>query len=583
MPATDMRRRARTAPRQPSLRVAPRKPAAILAELLAHPLAGPVILLLTCLVTLLLNLGHAALFDPDEGRHAEIAREILVSGHWLTPTLDFAPYHDKPIFFYWLAALAMKLFGVNEWAARLPSALAAGATVAVTAWWGARFLDRVTGILAGLLLATAGAYVAIGRFVILDMTLTWWIAAAFFYGAAWLLEGGAQGWPTWPFYALIGVATLTKGPVAIVLALLTFGLFVARPGLSRRLRRFHLWRGLAVVCAVAGIWYVTTAIVAPAYMWEFLWTNNVQRFLAGSGGHRSNPFAYLYLLPLVFLPWSLFLPSVVLHNRAASRHTPPRAIELCTIWVAVVFVFFSLSKGKLATYLLPLFPPLALLTADALGPFLKRDPLQRGQIRNERVALWALTALLLAAPVVGWVFLRKFAPHHTALADFPLVGLPFVAAGHYAVRRGRHDLALGSVFALAVLAFFCTYQFFPPALNEVYSLRHPARLLSFFPADGRVISYHARAHSLRFYSNRDVQPVESEQLAAALLAQAQPTALLIKRRSVPALRCALAAEVYGWWQGERTKALIVNRPPPPGAGIDAIRIAPLAPAACPPG
>jgi 4-amino-4-deoxy-L-arabinose transferase-like glycosyltransferase len=561
--------------------VAPRKPAATLARLLVHPLAGPAILVLTCLVTLLLNLGHAALFDPDEGRHAEIAREILVSGHWLTPTLDFAPYHEKPILFYWLAALAMKLLGVNEWAARLPSALAACATVAVTAWWGARFLDRLTGVLAGLLLATAGAYVVLGRLVVVDMTLTWWIAAAFFYGAAWLLEGGALGWPIWPFYALIGVATLTKGPVAIVLAVLTFGLFVARPGLSRRLRRFRLWQGLAILFAVAGTWYVTAALVAPAYMWEFLWTNNVQRFLAGSGGHRSNPFAYLYLLPLIFLPWSLFLPSVVLHNRDAPRRTAPRSIEFCTVWVAVVFVFFSLSKGKLATYLLPLFPPLALLTADALGPFLKREPLRRGQIRNESAALWALAALLLAAPVVGYVFLHEFAPDHAALAALPAVGLPFVATGRYGLRRGRHDLAVGSVFAVTVVAFFCTYQFFPPALNDVYSLRRPAQLLSFLPPDGRVISYHARAHSLRFYSNRNVQPVESGKLAAELLAEAQPTALLIKRRSMRALRCALAVDVYGWWEGERAKTLIVNRPPPAAAGVDAVRIAPLGPAACP--
>ena len=583
MPATDMRRRARTAPRQPSLRVAPRKPAAILAELLAHPLAGPAILALTCLLTLLLNLGHAALFDPDEGRHAEIAREILVSGHWLTPTLDFAPYHDKPIFFYWLAALAMKLFGVNEWAARLPSALAACATVAVTAWWGARFLDRVTGILAGLLLATAGAYVAIGRFVILDMTLTWWIAAAFFYGAAWLLEGGALGWPTWPFYALIGVATLTKGPVAIVLALLTFGLFVARPGLSRRLRRFHLWRGLAVVCAVAGIWYVTTAIVAPAYMWEFLWTNNVQRFLAGSGGHRSNPFAYLYLLPLVFLPWSLFLPSVVLHNRAAPRHTPPRAIELCTIWVAVVFVFFSLSKGKLATYLLPLFPPLALLTADALGPFLKREPLQRGQIRNERLALWALTALLAGGPRGG---LRvpaqvRSPPHRPRRPSGRRPPVRRRGPLRPPARPSRSGTGLDLRLRRARLRLHLPVLSAGPERRLQPAPSRPAAVVLPGRRAGDLLPRASALAALLFEPKR---PAGGERAARrGAPREAQPTALLIKQRSLPALRCALAAEVYGWWEGERTKALIVNRPPPPGAGIDAIRIAPLAPAACPPG
>jgi 4-amino-4-deoxy-L-arabinose transferase-like glycosyltransferase len=164
------------------------------------------------------NLGGPALWDPDEGRHAEIAREALVTRNWLTPTLDFEPYHQKPMPFYWLVTESFALLGQNETAARLPSALAAAWTVLATALWARRYAGALEGLLAGCILATAGGFVATGRFVVLDMSFTCWVSSAALYGGAWLLEGMMARWLVWPLWAALGLAVLLKGAAALVLA-----------------------------------------------------------------------------------------------------------------------------------------------------------------------------------------------------------------------------------------------------------------------------------------------------------------------------------------------------------------------------
>jgi 4-amino-4-deoxy-L-arabinose transferase-like glycosyltransferase len=529
--------------------------------ILVHPWLGPALIAATCLVVFLLRLGAVPLLAPDEGRNAEIAREVLVSGNWLTPTIDFQPYTDKPMGFFWLAATSLKLFGINAWAARLPSAVAAILIVAFTTWWGSRYLDRLTGVLAGLILATAGLYVGVGRFVLLDMTLSLWVVTTMLYGGAWFLEGRRRGWPTWPVYALIGLGVLTKGPVAIALAVLTFGAFLLGGGRDVRVRELGLGRGAAVLLLVAGSWYAATAWLAPEYIWRFLWYHNIQRFTVGAGGHASNPFAYFYLLPIVFLPWGLYLPSIFVRARHAEVERPTRALELCTVWLSAVFLFFSLSRGKIATYVLPAFPALALLTAETLARSIRRQPLHRWERLNHRVAAAALVAIAIAGGVAAFVFTAVFAPRHLWLGLVPFAVLPFAVMALRNARRERFDLVLVQVFATAVLLYALFYSSAGPVLEHVYTLHEPALLLQSLPPDARILSLDSKAHSLRFYTGREVSSVADAPTAAARLSETAATALLAKREHLDAIRCALRQPVWVWWRGQRKKLLLVNQPP----------------------
>jgi 4-amino-4-deoxy-L-arabinose transferase-like glycosyltransferase len=534
-------------------------PPASVAYALLHPVAGPLLIAVTCLAVFFTGLGAPPLLDPDEGRHAEVAREMLVSGNWLTPTLDFEPYRDKPALFYWLAASSMSLFGVDEWAARLPSAVAACLGVLATVWWGSRFFGRLTGMLAGLILATSGIYIGLGRFVMIDMTFTLWLSAALFWGGAWFLSPARRRPPAWPAFVFLSLATLTKGPLAVVLAALTLGTFALQPQRLSRLRQARLAGGLALLALLGGSWYAACAVVAPHYLREFLWHDNIQRFLTGAGGHADNAFAYLYWLPLVFFPWSLYLPSLF-HDLRSRRSTGAR--ELCILWFACGFFVLSLSQGKLATYLLPLLPPLALLTADALASAMRGATADRLVAINHRWAPLGAGAFLLVAAALGTLFLLAHRPEDLPRLAFCLLGIPPLVLASRAAARGRRDAGPAVLFVLTVLTAAAGYVIATPVLREVYSLKPAADLLAGVPDEVRVVTLRARAHSLRFYLERDVEAVQSPAQASARLSAAVPTVLLTKASLLESVQSRTGERFPLWWAGQRKKVLLANRPLP---------------------
>jgi 4-amino-4-deoxy-L-arabinose transferase-like glycosyltransferase len=536
-------------------------PPSATVRILLHPVAGPVLIGLTCLAVFFAGLGMPPLLDPDEGRHAEVAREMLVSGNWLTPTLDFQPYRDKPALFYWLAAASRAVFGVGEWAARLPSAVAACLAVVATAWWGARFFGRLTGVMGGLILATSGIYVGLGRFVMVDMTFTWWLSAALFWGGAWFLAPARRRPPAWPAFVFLALATLTKGPLALVLAGLTFGSFVLHPRRGSRLRRAPLASGLVIVALLGGSWYGACLVIAPDYLSEFLWRDNLDRFFTGAGGHADHAFAYLYWLPLVFFPWSLYLPSLFHHLRLR-RATG--ASEFCVLWFATGFVFLSLSKGKLATYLLPLLPPLALLTADALAGALRAAVVDRVVARNHRFAALGAAVFLLIATALGAVFLFQHRPGDVPRLGLLLVGIVPLFLASRAAARGRREAAPILIFALTVTTAATGYPLASPVLREVYSLKPAAELLANLPAEVRLVTLRARAHSLRFYLPRDVEAVGTPADASARLSESIPTVVLTKKSLLEPVQSRTAERLPLWWTGQRKKVLVANRPLPAG-------------------
>lgn len=530
-------------------------------RVLVHPVAGRLLLLATGLGLFLIGLGWPSFWDPDEGRHAEIAREALVSGNWLTPSFDFAPYHDKPMFIYWLVGGCFRLFGLHEWAARLPSALAAIATLWLTAWWGRRYFGPPVGRLAALMLATAGMYVAVGRFVLIDMTFCLWMSATLFAAGAWFLEGGERGWPFWPIYVPMAIATLVKGPAAIVLSGLVLAVPAYRAGMLRRWRELQLGHGLLLIGLIAGSWYVAAAIRSPDYVLDFLWHHNVGRFASAETGHRMNPFVYLYFLPLTFLPWSTLLPVAVCRANRPDEARAVLAWQYCLLWVGVIFVFFSLSQAKLATYMLPLFPPLALLLAVALDPLVRGERPPRAVESALRLGYGLIGVLALIAPLVTLIVLSMQAPTAMPRALVLCLVWPFVYWGWRALRRLRHDQVLACLFGLSVVAYLGFYTALAPALNQQLSLKGAAQQLAQLPRDTPITAFRALKNSLVFYAERPVRVVDDPEAAGVALAGATPAALLSKRRVLDELRCHLRGDVYVWWQGQGDKLLLVNRRP----------------------
>lgn len=542
------------------------KPAAALLDRAADGPAAWAVVAGLILVLFFSNLGGPALWDPDEGRHAEIAREALASGNWLTPTLAGEPYHDKPMAFYWLVGASFRLFGIHEWAARLPSAMAASLTVLAVFLWVRRYVGPAEGLLAAAMLATAGEFLALARFVLIDMTFSFWTSLAALYGGAWLLEGERKGWSPWPLWGCLGVAVLIKGPVALVLVGGAMGAFVLLKRRWECIGAVRPGRGLLLVAAMAGSWYAAAWLRAPDYIAEFVFRHNVERFLTGKPGHPGNPFFYMYVLPAVFLPWSVLWP--VAGSRVWRRlRAGADPLVYCALWFAVVFVFFSASRAKLATYMLPLFPPAAILTAAGTIAFLRDPGPPLWQRRVWAGAYVGLCAAALLLPPGAFLVLRHLGEELIArkallasavLAPLLLAGLPFL-------RSGRRELVLVWVLLAAVVAETGFYLAVVPDLSSRYSLREAARRLGTAEGIERVCAWRATAHTLMFYSDMLVHRVEDATAAAEAL-QEPHTALLTKDKRLPTLRCLLREPVYQWWRSEHGKVLLAPFPHPRSGG-----------------
>jgi 4-amino-4-deoxy-L-arabinose transferase-like glycosyltransferase len=324
--------------------------------------------LLVAAVILFSFLGARGLNEPDEGRYAEIAREMAATNEWLVPHLNGFEHFQKPPLIYWATGTSVKLFGANEWAARFPSALAALGTILLTLLiarmlWG----DTRTEFFAALILMTMGGFFAMARLLTPDMMLTFWTTAAIACFVANRRRGPAV-WG-WLFFVTLGCGFLTKGPMAFVVPLSgVAGWSWARRNQSPRERGLPWLPGVALALGIGLSWFVAMTFCYPQtgdYFWHY---ELLQRF--GSHAHgRTKPFWFFVpVLALGLMPWTFFLPRlaaiVTRRGRALLEHPPAM---LLAGWLLLPLCALTLSGSKLATYILPLLPAIGLGLARVLA------------------------------------------------------------------------------------------------------------------------------------------------------------------------------------------------------------------------
>jgi hypothetical protein len=302
------------------------------------------------------------LFEPDEGRYAEIPREMLERGEWIVPYLHGQAYLDKPPLLYWLVMGSYRLLGVHDWAARLVPALALHICVLLTYLLGHRSIGERAAFWGALALTLAPGFMSMGRLLLLDGVLTALVLLAVLSSFEAVRRGGFA-WRWWIVAALAcGLGILAKGPVALVLVVPPLWLHCRLTGKKVRPSR-RAWAAFAVIAlAVALPWYVAVCARAPQFASHFLWEHNVVRFLTPFDHQRPiwfyGPVLLLGLLPasLLLIPFMRFLLSAD-PNLAMQRCRPLGFMLLTGGWCVL---FFSMSGCKLPTYILPAFPPLCL-------------------------------------------------------------------------------------------------------------------------------------------------------------------------------------------------------------------------------
>ena len=321
---------------------------------------------LVCVVVIFSNLGGSALFEPDEGRNAEKAREILLLGDWVTPYENFLPTLGKPMFFYWLVALSFKVFGISEWSARLPSALATLGNVFLVYRFARVHLGLWEALWSCLILVTSFQFFMFSRIVISDMTLTFFITLALFafYAGTLAVDQKRTRLKYILMYAAMGAGTLVKGPIALIIPsmVIFFYLLLARKWFL--LKKMHPLIGAVIYLAIIAPWYLWAESRNPGYLKYFLWEEHVLRF-ATPHFERNNSWYYFFIVIAAgFLPWSLLLPFTVKDHRKRSFN---EANLFLALWVILPFIFFSVSNSKLPHYILPIFPALAILTGQTVA------------------------------------------------------------------------------------------------------------------------------------------------------------------------------------------------------------------------
>ncbi len=328
-------------------------------------------LLITLTILWFATLDARRLVHPDEGRYAEIAREMAATGDWVTPRLNGLKYFEKPPLQYWLTAAAYRVFGVHEWTARLWPALAGFLAVLALGAAGYALGGVTLGAYAALVLATTLWHAGIAQIVTLDSGLSFFLAVGFSaLVIAQRAETGANARRTWMWVASAALAgaTLSKGLIGIVLP---GGALVVYTALTRDFavwRRLHVASGLAVYLALTAPWFVAVSRANDEFARFFFIHEHFERFL--TTGH-ARPGPWYYFVPWFaagMLPWLLVLAWGV---RRAWRDGTPNALgfswqRFALSWAAFVFLFFSASGSKLQSYILPMFPPLALVTAFLL-------------------------------------------------------------------------------------------------------------------------------------------------------------------------------------------------------------------------
>ncbi|MEQ1839429.1 MAG: glycosyltransferase family 39 protein, partial [Verrucomicrobiales bacterium] len=313
---------------------------------------------------LFFQLGGRGLNEPDEGRYAEVGREMLVSGDYITPQLNGLPHYTKPPLTYWLIAISLKLFGVNEFGARLPSALAAMGSLFAVFLTSRRAMGEIGALWSAVILTSSLLFISVARLITADMLLCCWVSWSVWALWRWS-ENSERNWkfPAW-FFVFLGLGLITKGPIAVVLPLFALiGLRWKNPRLQ--LRHLNWGRGILITLAIALPWFLVVTWGKPE-MWDyFVGRETVGRLLTNVHG-RAKPWWYFApVLVCGLLPWSNWLVVTFMMRRTWSPEEI-KFVRLCITWVGGGFLLFTVSQSKLPTYGLPLMPPLAMLVALTL-------------------------------------------------------------------------------------------------------------------------------------------------------------------------------------------------------------------------
>ena len=467
-----------------------------------------------CAFLFFYGLAQFGLIGADEPRYAQVAREMLQRHDWITPVLWGRPWLEKPPLYYWQAMAAFSIFGVSDWAARLPAAFDATALVLAVYFFLRRFRPGFE--LDGALITAASAgIVGYARAASMDMALTAAFTVGMLFWWAWR-ETGKKIYLAM-FYVSIALGMLAKGPVAPFLAALVIVLYALTVRDWRLISKAFWLPGILLFCVIALPWYVAVQMRNPQFFREFILQHNLARFSQNLYHHREPFWYYLPVMALGMVPWTVFAIAGLLsavrvwwskrNVDGGGRDNQFSVFAVC--WLIVPVVFFSISQSKLPGYILPSIPAGALVLAEYL-----RRHIEPGETGRASTVLVVLHALLAAAPIVPGLLIAYLVMQRRLPGGQPMLvalAVAFVVCAGIALTLARSGglrmlrfvtlipvvLTVGAVLKLGSVALDQTLSARPVAL-EIRSIETHPLLLAV---------YHVRReleYGLSFYRNQTI-------------------------------------------------------------------------------
>jgi len=509
----------------------------------------------------LVRLGAGSLWDNSEPTYGEIVKEMLRTGDWLTLHFDYKPWYIHPPLWFWTAASSVSLFGLNEFALRLPSAIFGVLTAIAVYLAGRRLYGELAGLLSALALGTSLEVIVLSRLAYLDSMLLFFTTVATLWIFFAVRDGDRRAF--WKAIVAAALGTLTKGPVAVVLPLLVLVAFLVW---TRR----PFWRGLPwvggalVYLLLAGAWFFAQwSINGDGFIRSYFGSSNVGRFLSP---FENQPGPWWYYLPVAaigFFPFVAFLPKAV--KTAWQRWTEDERYML--VWAIVPFIFFSVAQTKLPNYIVIIFPSFAIMVGTVLA-----DAVTTNSVKTLRGALFFLPAslLLVTAGVIIYGESQHAGPFHALAPSLAWLGWLVVPTAvltlvlTYAFNRvWIAPIGLGAMMAGFIVAV--TFAILPQIETFKPMKSMAATVMSYYrPGDKIGIMGPPGGFSLRFYTQaHGVTSVgtskDADQTPQAFFTQPVRVLCVVSPTDVDALQ----RQGFKIWVLERTPrvVLVSNRPP----------------------